>query len=260
MDTDTIFDDASKKFQYRFSLCCIVTDPAQYDAMRSSFELNGFTNDCEYLVADNSKGNQYDAYTAINNFLQNCRGEFALIVHQDVRCIDRMDVLKAELNNLDKKDGRWAVCGNAGGVAYHEIVYYLKDVNTVRKSKGLPARVHSLDENLLIVNRKTPVHLSAGLKGFHLYGTDICLVAGALGYHSYVIPFMVQHLSAGNLKDLDSFIPVFLENYGHTAVNRFIQTTCTGFYLSNSAAKNKLYNSPMLLPIIKLWQRMRKIF
>lgn len=249
-----------QEFQFRFSICCIVTDQVQYDAMRSSFEKNGFTKSCEYLVADNSKGNAFDAYSAINHFLQNSGAEIAIITHQDVRCIDNRSVLEEQLELLNKKDEKWAVCGNAGGIAYHQLIYHLDDNGTIRKTVGLPLRVHSLDENLLIVNRRTPVQVSENLKGFHLYGTDICLRAESLGYHAYVIPFMVQHLSSGNLRDLDLFIPVFLEQYGKEKVNRFIQTTCTSFYLSDSAAKNKFYNRPGIIQLIKFYQRLKSLF
>ncbi len=257
MQTGTV---TNQDFQFRFSICCIVTNMSQYEAMRTSFEKNGFTDACEYLVADNSKGNAFDAYSAINYFLQNSTAEIAIITHQDVRCIDNRSVLEEQLDLLNQKDQRWAVCGNAGGVAYHQLIYHLNDNGTIRKTAGLPRRVHSLDENLLIVNRRTPVHASENLKGFHLYGTDICLRAESLGYHAYVIPFMVQHLSSGNLRDLDQFIPVFLEQYGNQQVNRFIQTTCTGFYLSDSPGKNKFYNSPGMIQLIKFYQRLKNLF
>lgn len=43
-----------------------------------SFEENGFINDCEYIIADNSMQNEFDAYQAISRFLKMATGEYIL--------------------------------------------------------------------------------------------------------------------------------------------------------------------------------------
>ena len=53
----------------------------------------------------------------------------------------------------------------------------------------LPAKVHTLDENFIVVRRAANLSLSHDLDGFHLYGTDLCLIADVLGGNRYVIDF-----------------------------------------------------------------------
>jgi len=251
-------------YSFLFSICTIVTNMREYEEAKQSFEACGFTDDCEYLVADNISGNQFSAYEAIAGFLKQSSALYLILVHQDVRCIDNKETLVGCLNRLTQLDKKWAVCGNAGIVGYHEERFYLNNAGKEIITQGLPARVVSLDENLLIINRNTNLTISSDLTGFHLYGSDLCLVADFLGYTSYVIPFMVNHLSLGNIEELKPYKEVFIRQYGKKLRNRFIETTCTKFYLSNSAWKNKWFNSPLLFQLIKLSQRVqflwRRIF
>ena len=244
---------------FTFSVCTIVNDMEEYLVMKESFESRGFTNDCEYLVADNCGGNRFDAYTAINLFIQQSKGKYLIVVHQDVRCIDNRQQLMDCLRQLTALDENWAVCGNAGCMGYHEDLMHINIAGKIVTSRNLPGRVSSLDENLLIINKSTGVTLSGDLSGFHLYGTDICLVAAVRGYQCYVIPFMVKHLSFGNLKDLKKHIHLFVNAYGKKLESRFIATTCTKFYISNSVFKTKLLNAPPFFFFVKLVQRIKQL-
>jgi len=228
--------------------------------MKQSFELCGFVDDCEYLVADNTQSNEFDAYQAITRFIRESKGKYLLIVHQDVRCIDMKSQLVKCLDDLSVMDNKWAVCGNAGAIGYHQFVHYINNAGKIIKHTNLPARVNSLDENFLIINKATSVTISSDLSGFHLYGTDLCIIADFLGYNCYVIPFLVKHLSLGNLKELDKHLDQFLYLYGKKIRSRYVETTCTKFYLSNSILKNKIYNSPFVFFLVKATQRIKLLF
>jgi hypothetical protein len=228
--------------------------------MKQSFEACGFNGDCEYIIADNSEGNKLDAYQAINFFIRVSKAKYLIIVHQDVRCIDNRIILEKCLADLSAVDSKWAVCGNAGAIGYHQLVYHLNNAGKIMKNSNLPARVISLDENMLIINMAIDVTASSDLRGFHLYGTDLCIRADFLGYNCYVIPFMVKHLSTGNLKDLDKYVNYFILSYGTKIRSRFIQTTCTKFYLSNSLLKNRIYNYPSIFFFVKSFQRTKLFF
>ena len=247
-----------KKYTHLYSICCIVTNEKEYAAMKDSFMAYGFTDRCEYLVADNISGNTFSAYDAIRRFLQDASGEYLVIVHQDVRCLDKMNVLTEKLQQLQQKDADWAVCGNAGGNGYKNFFFHLDDNGRIRKSEGLPAKVTSLDENMLIIKSNAGLSISADIGDFHFYGTDICQVADFLGYRSYVIAFMVQHLSSGNLDKMYAQQPAFIEQYGRKLRHRFIQTSCTKFYLSHSKNKNRFYNSGFIFFWVKAFNRMFK--
>ncbi len=57
----------------------------------------------------------------------------------------------------------------------------------------LPIRVGSLDENFIVVKRQANLALSHDMSGFHLYGTDLCIIADILGRTSYVVDFHLCH-------------------------------------------------------------------
>ena len=82
-----------------FSICTIVNKLDEYLSMKQSFEACGFAGNCEYLIADNTTGNQYDAYQAINIFLQQATGQYIILTHQDVRCIDPIAILQKSLQD-----------------------------------------------------------------------------------------------------------------------------------------------------------------
>lgn len=240
-----------------FSICSIITNWEEYSLMRQSFDACGFSDNCEYIIADNTKGNHFDAYQAISRFIRESNGKYLMIVHQDVRCIDNRSQLEKCLYDLSQLDSKWALCGNAGVIGYHQDVLHINNNEKIIRHTNLPARVNSLDENLLIVNKSNPIVISSDIGGFHLYGTDLCIVADFVGYSSYVIPFMVKHLSNGNLKDLDKYVSRFINAYGSKIRSRFIQTTCTKFYLSNSVLKNKIYNFSPVFFFVKAAERMK---
>jgi len=247
----------TKPATYLFSVCSIITSEEEYTLMRQSFEACGFTDGCEYIIADNTKGNNFDAYQAIGRFIRESQGKYLIIVHQDVRCIDNRLHLEKCLGGLGQKDNKWAICGNAGAIGYHQFVHHINNAGRIITNSNLPARVSSLDENLLIINKATSITISPDLSGFHLYGTDLCIIADFLGYNCYVIPFMVKHLSLGNLKELNKNVDRFIDQYGKKIRSRYVETTCTKFYLSNSVFKNKLYNSSFIFFFVKAVQRIK---
>lgn len=257
MKQDAMIIATEKKYDKVFSICTLVTDNDEYQLMKESFVEQGFEDDSEYLVADNIGANKFNAYEAIRQFLLQGRGQYLIIVHQDVRCDDNAEKLKAVLEELQQQDNMWAVCGNAGASGYKQLYYHINNNGDVRKSPGLPARVSSLDENLLIVKNGTGLTVSADLHDFHLYGTDLCLVADFLGYSCYVVGFMVTHLSKGNLDHLETQVPHFISAYSHKLRDRFVQTTCTKFYLGNNKPANTVLNSAPIFFWVKAWQRLK---
>lgn len=243
----------------QFSICTIITDDDQYQQMRNSFEKNGFTDNCEYVIVDNRQQNNKDAYQAINWFMQTAKGEYILVVHQDIICQDKKNELLNILAQLENKDPRWAVCGNAGCFGYKQCYFHLINAGKKKLSKDLPRQVNSLDENFLLIKSSRKPAVSTLLSGFHLYGTDLCLNALQEGHTAYVIPFLVEHLSLGNLSDLEKYISPFIEVHSRSETGQFIQTTCTKFYLGRTPAQSQKLNSPFNFELIKFWQRIKAI-
>ena len=73
----------------------------------------------------------------------------------------------------------------------------------------------------------------AGLRGFHLYGTDLCLKARCDGRSAWMIDFHLRHLSAGQVDA--AFLAAqqaFLAHYDQILKKPWnIRTTCTQLIL-----------------------------
>lgn len=184
----------------------MVTQWSLYQRARESMLSHGFVeDDCEYLILDNSSGNQADAFVAANEFLQAACGDYVILCHQDIFLLaDGRAELEERLEELDSRDPTWAVVGNAGFNKAGWPVFCISDqFQEVNVTGGpFPARVQTLDENFLVVRRSANLAVSRDLAGFHHYAPDLCLVAELLGWSCYVIDFFLRHeSSAGPLDD-----------------------------------------------------------
>jgi hypothetical protein len=261
----------------RYSICTLLTDKTQYIDALASFRDAGFTEpECEYLYIDNTAENKYDAYAGVNQFLQKAKGDYIILCHQDLILHDdgkdRLDRIIEEVTMLDSD---WALLGNAGGTvpgqqAYHLTEYTGEDKHYLRRGR-FPAKAYSLDENFIVVRKSANLSVSHDLEGFHMYGTDLCMIASMLGYSAYVIDFHLWHLGGASTQapvtsgshatsTFDKNKYQLIEKYRRFFAPRFIQTTCTIFYVSSSRLKNFLYNRKHVFSIQKRlneW-RMRK--
>ncbi len=223
--------------RYAFSICTLMTRPDQYARMVRSYRDAGFGEDCEFLCIDNSRGNVRDAFSGYNAFLVEARGGYVVLTHQDVElCFDDRRALEHRLNGLDGLDPAWGACGNAGGVGVGETVMRMTDPHGEDRTMGdLPQRVYSLDENFIVVRRDANLGLSRDLAGYHLYGSDLCVLADVMGHHCYVIDFHLRHLSAGTIDaDFRSGAEAFTRKYARAFRSRWLHTTVTDLFLSGA--------------------------
>jgi hypothetical protein len=229
--------DASKPLAGpRFSICTLVTRHADYTAMVESFLSRGFTPEhAEFLYLDNSSGNNWDAFQGIRRFLSLARGTYVILCHQDIRLLtDDVTTLQERLASLDTLDPDWALAGNAGATEDGALAIRISDPHGEDQRQGsFPARVVSLDENFLILRRDALVSVSAGLRGFHLYGTDLCLQARCAGRSAWVIDFHLRHLSAGRVDVAFLEAQQALQAHYDQILKKpwNIRTTCTQFIL-----------------------------
>jgi hypothetical protein len=241
--------------EIQFSICTLVTIKEEYQEMMSSFVDAGFdTSFCEFLYIDNTAHNKSEAYQGLNYFLQKAKGKYIILCHQDILiCHDKIETLNQSIADLDQLDPHWAILGNAGATKIKDIVYRLVEPNNVFKRRGNPIqKVVSLDENFILVKKSANLALSNNLKGFHLYGTDLCIIAHILGFSAYVINFNLLHKSKGNMDH--SFFKLkdeFQHKYQLAFSGRYIQTTCTHFYLSGSRFINTLFNLKLTMFFVR---------
>ncbi len=246
-------------YTLKYSICTLVTDLTEYEEMKNSFLQNGFS-DCEFLIADNSKGNTSNAYQAIRKFFNTAQGQYLIICHQDILVKSNVSQLEKCLSELNSKYPLWAIAGNAGGKHIKGVVKNLiNHDNSVSTYKPLPVRVYSVDENFIVVDKQKFSSISNNLDGFHFYGTDMCLLADIQGYESYVIDFMLHHKSPGNF-NADFYIQKnkFQTKYARALRGRFIETTCARLFLSGNQIKNYFYNSTLVFFCVKTYYKFKK--
>ncbi len=195
-------DAADAQHALLFTICTLVTRPADYAEMTATFLAGGFTADvAEYLYLDNSAGNAWDAYSGFAQMFGQARGRYVIYCHQDVRLLaDGARDLLARLAELDRLDPTWALAGNAGGLANGDAAIRISDPHGEDTRRGkLPIRAVALDENFMVLRRASPVGISADIGGFHMYGPDLCLHAKLAGRGVWVIDFHLRHLSGGRV-------------------------------------------------------------
>ncbi len=224
----------TKVYSKNLSICSIVTDYEVYQLLRKYFENMGFNDsNSEFLLADNSNGNQFSAYEAVKIFLNDAVGKYVLIIHQDAFPIDTYNNLISKIEKLECIDPNWGVVGNAGKKwndlkkSYMSLVYN----NTPGQHRFAPVKVDSIDENVMIIKGGSGITVSRDLSGYHFYGFDITSVAARLGYSVYVIDFPWKHLSPGTIDE--SFLESrdAIQKKMAAYINRHsLQTTCTTLY------------------------------
>lgn len=248
-----------------YSICTLVTNKKQYGDMLESFKNAGFTEDrCEYLYLNNTEKNKYDAYSGINKFLNIAKGRYIILCHQDlILHKDKINKLDTIIEDISKRDPDWAVLGNAGGTVPGQQAYLLTEFDGNHLERGeLPSKVNSLDENFILIKKSANLSVSNDLEGFHMYGTDLCLIANILGYTCYVVNFHLWHLGGASTEtdkvkeshvtySFDIMRKKIIDKYQKAFSPRFIQTTCTIFYISDSKIKNYLFNNKHVFSIQK---------
>lgn len=244
--------------QLRYTICTMVTNWRQYKNMLESFQKAGFTNDVsEYLHIDNTENNDCDAFKAINHFTNNANGKYIIICHQDVLVdhdtIDQLDKCLTELNTLDQE---WALAGNSGGVALYKCASRITDPNGEANTRNLPKKVHSLDENFVVLRANLNISTSQDLSGFHLYGVDLCIQAALRGHTAYAINFHLTHLSPGNIdREFFEAKGKLIDKYQRALSGRYFQTPCTNFYLSGSRLINLIMNKKTTTKAFKNFEK-----
>jgi hypothetical protein len=246
----------------RYSICTLVTNMAEYTEMVRSFMQAGFDPSfCEFLYLDNSKANRFDAFRGYNHFLHRAQGEFVILCHQDILLYDdRLEDLERCMRELDRHDPNWAVFGNAGGgLVLGSRSLRITDPEGDHNSNDFPSEVSTLDENFIVVRRAANLSLSRDLSGYHLYGTDLCLVAKLRGYKAWVVDFNLFHKSRGNcdasFKELKK---VLTRKYCAAYKGRYIETTCTRFYISGYRFQSLIFETGFVRSMIKRWNRFKR--
>lgn len=228
-----------------------VNDSASYAEMLRSFSDAGFT---DARATFTQLGPPDEPYSTITRLISEISEPYFILCHQDVRADQghRIDDLIHAIEELDIHDPLWAVAGNAGGLRNLRVVRCITDPHGGRTHHRLPASVHSLDENFLLIKSRTDVGCSPELSGFHLYGPDVCLNALAAGRRAYVVDFHLSHLSAGRRDE--SYYAArdqFVTHWRRYFWARYVRTTVEVLFLSRWPVLRHSFGHPRLRKILK---------
>ena len=174
-----------------FEIYTFVNHDGLYERMRRSFVDAGFNPDAFVRLTDSND----DPYAAVTRIGQESTARYPILCHQDIVADQGAgaEELLAALQELDAVDPHWAVAGNAGVMRSGRLLLRVVDMHGGSTGESLPLPVVSLDEEFLVFNPRNMPRCSTGLSDFHLYGTDVCLNALAIGASAYVIDFPVTH-------------------------------------------------------------------
>lgn len=137
------------------------------------------------------------AALAYNDGLMRARSDLVLFVHQDVYIpTSWQETFRQAIKNLQGRP--WGVLGIIGKSRENRVIGRTWSTG-IGKEIGCriltPELAESLDELLIVVNKKTGICFDERLPGFHLYGTDIVQTAKRSGWETYVINAPVIHNS-----------------------------------------------------------------
>ncbi len=123
---------------------------------------------------------------------------YCILLHQDVYLPDDFEFhFEKALNEINVLDPNWAILGVAGGAVLDTgctaLSYICECGVLIDSGMPFPYPMATLDECFLVLNLKHGLRLDESLGSHHLFGTDLCLQARAMGLTSYLIGVPVHH-------------------------------------------------------------------
>jgi hypothetical protein len=253
--------DQVKLSSIRYSICTLVTNLQEYQLMLNSYKTAGFGEEfCEYIYIDNSRENKYDAYEGLNKMISAARGQYIILCHQDIELkFDGIDVLEKRIAEIEGLDKNWGIIANAGGLNLKKVIERISHPTHELNLGPFPMQVKSVDENFILLKKSANLGFSRNMKGYHMYGTDICILANATGYNAWVVDFHLLHKSNGVISD--SFIQnkrQLITKYNNAFRPRYIRSTCTKLYISGNKFCNLFMNTNFMIFFAKLVVKAKK--
>jgi len=157
------------------------------------------------LIIERGHGSAGSAYNAA---IAKASSDVVVCTHQDVYLPAGWEQrLLDAIKDLELRGERWAVLGvwgiQADGAFAGRVWCSGGNREYVRPFAGQAVEVDSIDEIVIVINRKVGLRFDDALPGFHLYGTDIILQAQQIGHRAFVFDGPVVHNSRCNPQPLD---------------------------------------------------------
>lgn len=174
-------------------------------------------------------------------------------MHQDILFkYDNRDILEQRLNELNNINPQWAIASNAGRSNKGRHFVRITDPHGDNINEGpFPQEIMSVDENFFIINQNVNISASSILKGFHLYGLDLCQNASSLGLRSYIIDFHLFHKSSGSVdQSYYNIQKKYIELQRKRKLNQWFFPMCSIFFVSSNHLLNLILNTKKIKKII----------
>lgn len=142
--------------------------------------------------------------THLTKDIQECidksEADIICIIHDDVRLLEGFYLgLWSSINKLNKDYPNWAIAGVAGATLKDGVIAHIVDRQVVLGEYiSSPIQVETIDEVLVVINKKSGLKLDENIKTHHLWATDLCLQAKTKGYGCYIIEALIHHNSNNN--------------------------------------------------------------
>ena len=155
------------------------------------------------------------AALAYNAAIDESKNDIIIFVHQDVYFPDGWFAsFQQSLSYLEKEQINWGVLGCFGSARNRPGGVGLVCTNGMGVHGNQiqhPEPVETLDEIVLIIRKSSGLRFDPSLPHFHLYGTDICMLAKEKGMAAYVMPAFCVH----NTNQLLTLPKEFYKCYHH---------------------------------------------
>lgn len=141
--------------------------------------------------------NASSATTAYNAGLDRTTAEILVFLHHDVYLPLGWDaLLRQRIAEVERIDPGWALLG-PNGIAMNTKLYGPVWSSSIGFISGRmpvePIAAQSFDELLFVMRRGSGLRFDEGLKGFHMYGTDIVCEARHRGLGAYAVSLPLVH-------------------------------------------------------------------
>lgn len=168
------------------------------------------------------------AAVAYNSAMRRAKTDILIFAHQDVYLPEGwIPAVSKAIGTLTVQDPNWGVLGVYGIRNGGEGAGYLYYTDILGKDFDGGVEVRTLDELLLIVRGSSGLSFDERLRGFHMYGPDICLEAGRRGMKNYVISAFCIHNSQEYRMMPLQFWKAYLFMRRKWAAQLPIKTSCT---------------------------------
>ncbi len=178
------------------SIVVMVNRQEQFELARATFEQQSGLAGVTWIPVNADK-NGWNAATALNHGLAEAATDWVICAHQDILYPDGWWARAWE--QIRSWPDRVAIAGLVGVRNDGQFRGHVLDPHGHARWGPLPAKVGSLDEHLLIIDRRAGVRFDPETPSFHCYGTDIVREAINRGYDAIAIDAPVVHTSGGTL-------------------------------------------------------------